>query len=288
MIDIREEMKNRWKIARSLPCRAILFDIDHNLGDEKGHVSSLIIDELSKLITERRVIIGFVTGRPEIQVEGQPREGKEIMIVVDEITKKVPSHLYKYILIYPEHAGYGKNIGTQEVYDFGFNKLMKSFPLESLHNYIAQAQWFDRIQKKHTGISLWAKNEFQNKQSIEGGVEFIKKWAILQKIENKIRILNGANRTVDILFKEVNKYRAITSLCDIFNMNENEIAASDDQADIGQTGFDLTNISLGFATNEFNPDFINTRQISTQLAFNKTKIEANIHLIKNLNFVPVF
>lgn len=282
------KMKKRWKEAQLYPCKAFLFDIDHNLGDKKGHVSEFIINELVKLTVEKKIIVGFVSGRPEKVEENQMKEGKEIMVVVNEIIKRVPFELHKYIVIFPEHAGYGKNIGTDELYDFGFSKLMSNFPLESLKAYAMGLKWFSRIHKKYTGLSIWAKEECQNKSTIEEGILFIKEWAMKQNLGDKINILNGADRTVDILFKEVNKSRAVVTVSKIFNIQMDEIATSDDQASYGQTGYELTNKTLGFATNEFESEIINTKQVSTLLAFNKVKIEANLHLFNSLNFVSAY
>ncbi len=281
------EMQKRWTQALKQPCKAMLFDIDKNLADEDGSVNSAVISALSDLVSKKKIILGFVSGRPEKTLYGNTRIGKEIMIVVEEILKCIPSEFSNYIVIFPEHAGYGKNIGSGEVYEFGFQKLMEEFPIENLIEYLSKLNWYDHIEIKKTGISIWSKEIFRNKNDIENGVLDVKRWSV-EKMNQQVKILNGANRTVDILFNEVNKVRSVLAVSQIFGIPPDQIATSDDQADIGQTGFDLTNKPLGFATNEFYSKYEHTNQIVTQFAFGKTQVEANLHIIQNLKFLPSF
>ncbi len=286
--DIGKIMKKRWKTALKMPCRAILFDIDKNLSDESGNVSKAVIAKLAAIVAEKKSILGFVSGRPERTKPHFVREGREIMIVAEQVMSHIPKALHDRLMIFPEHAGYGKNLGTGEYYDFGFESWMKTFPLRELEKLLSQTDWFDHNEVKKTGIAIWVKNQFRNKSDIDAEVRKVVRWAHDAGLSNDIKIMNGANRTVDILLRSVNKKRAVSAIGELFKIPVGEIATSDDQADINQTGHDFVDIPLGFATNEFDPHYQETEQIVTSAAFGMTKTEANLHIMKNLLFVPAF
>lgn len=119
-------------------------------------------------------------------------------------------------------------------------------------------------------------------------MQIVKKWLVELGVEKNYKVLNGANRTVDILTNGVDKSKSIEKIAELFNIPMIEIACSDDQGQSDQTAFNFLNHPLGFATRDFEEDINSTYQISTDLAFNLKGVEANKYIINNLKFKPYF
>lgn len=282
-LNLKEEHLLRYKNAKKKPISFMLFDIDHNIVDEKSQLPSCIIQAIIKLINEKGIGIGFVSGRPEKAFNSS---GQDIISILDKILPFIDNTHYEKIMIFPEYAGYGFNVGTRKLYDYGFIETFQKHK-QILAEHVSEEMfpWLDMVEYKSTGISLWVKQPICDENIIIKGLEDIK--LLLKKINlDKFYIaIDGAHRTIDILNKMVNKSRAIEEVEKIYKNLKGKIATSDDQADYNEGGYLFTNHPLGFATNSFYCE--STMQISTKLVINEIGVRANMKLLEELFFQPL-
>lgn len=283
LLNLKEAHLTRYKNAKKKPVSFMLFDIDHNIVDKNGQLPPYMIQAITKLINEKGIGIGFVSGRPE---KASIPNGQDIISILDKILPFIDHTQYEKIMIFPEYAGYGLNIGTQKLYDYGF---VSSFQRHKqvLAKHISEEiyPWLDRVEYKSTGISLWIKQPICDENLILKSLQDIN--LLLKKFNlDKFYIaIDGAHRTIDILHKMVNKARAIEEIAKIYKNSIGKIATSDDQANYNEGGYLFTNHPLGFATDSFY--YESTIQISTKLVLNETGVNANMKLLEELFFQPL-
>jgi hypothetical protein len=270
----------RYEEAKQLTVKFMLFDIDHNITTENNQVSDVIIIKLANLINLKRIGIGFVSGRPE---ENSNFNGQDIITVVNKLLPLIDPCLLKNLIIFPEYAGYGVNIGTGKIYDYGFIKSFeknKEILLTNLYNN--KYSWLSYIEIKRTGLSLWVKPRLCYRNNLAQYIDTIDTLLENLDLREEYVVINGAYRTVDILHNKVNKVRSREEIATIYKIPLESIATSDDQADHIEGGYLFTEHPLGFATGSFYKK--STKQIATKLSFNKIGIDANLKLINELHF----
>ena len=273
----------RYNNALENPVRFVLLDIDHNITDNNGAVPTSMYNILANLINNKNIGVGFVSGRPKnLTVPNS----NDIQTVVDRLLLETREELHKNIMVFPEHCGYGFSPYTDNEYDFGFIANFDN-SLDMLHSSISESGfvWLDFVETKKTSFALWIKPDYLDQKlmsSYVADVDNLIKSANLDKI---FKSVNGANRTVDILQKNVDKSRSINEVAKIFNIKPEEVATFDDQAGFGDTGYLLTEHVMGFATKSYYPDSKN--QISTKLAIDLTGVDAVSEILTNLKFLPL-
>lgn len=280
---LMQEHKIRWDIAKQKRVRFMLFDIDHNITNSAGCVPEFMIKLLAKLVNEKKIGIGFVSGRPEKTSLGH---GQDIRSVLDDLVAHIHSHNLKNIMIFPEYAGYALNVGTKAKYSYGFISIFNKYKQQILNEWNKRKyDWCDLIEHKHTSFSFWIKEALRKPQCLLKFQNEMQEILSELKLDEIFVAINGANRTIDILSKNVNKALSITEIAKIYNISKHEIATSDDQAGKNEAGFLFTNHDLGFATKSFNEE--SSGQISTFLALGLTGIDAVALTLNTLNFEPL-
>ncbi|WP_223068671.1 HAD family hydrolase [Paenibacillus caui] len=279
-IHLKEEHLARYEKAKKKAVRFMLFDIDHNITDGQNQVPEYITHEIANLLNVKGVGIGFVSGRPE---KALVPTGKDIISVVDVILPLIDANQLEKVIIFPEYAGYGVNIGSKKLTDYGFIDTFGKHK-SALIKYLDDERypWVDFIEDKRTGISLWIKPHLRDLSLIIQYIQDMNSVLEILGLSKEYIVIDGAHRTIDVLHKKVNKVRAIQEVANIYGILPEEIATSDDQADSNEGGYLFTNHPLGFATDSYYKE--SSAQISTKLAFNETGIHANMKLLKELVF----
>lgn len=282
-LDLKKEHLIRYKKAKQKPISFMLFDIDHNIVDSESQLPNYMIKEITRLINEKGIGIGFVSGRPR---KASIPNGQDINSILDKILPLIDCRQYTRIMIFPEYAGYGFNIGNEKLYDYGFVSSFEKHK-QSLIKDLKEKnyEWLDFIEYKCTSISLWIKPSLCNTNFILQRLDDINLLLKHLNLDKDYIAIDGAHRTIDILHRKVNKVRAIEEISKIYNIPTEKIATSDDQANYEEGGYLFTDHPLGFATDSFYNE--SSMQISTKLIFNEIGIGANMKLLQELSFQPL-
>ncbi|WP_108652662.1 HAD family hydrolase [Dongshaea marina] len=269
--------------ALSRPVKFFLFDIDHNLTDERGRVPESAIEKIAALVAEHGVGVGLVSGRPELSTL---EDGPDITQVIRQLQQHLSEEQQQKLVIFPEYAGYGREVGSKRLHDYGFMGLFeKSLPLLLEMIEDNRDDQFDFLEIKKTSLSIWLKPPFHRRDTVDRQVESYRQAMSKIPLCSQLMVINGANRTIDILPRAVNKQRAIAETAAIYRISVDTIATSDDQGAKDDAGHAFTDHALGFATRDFDPESV--RQISTRLCINQTGLEANLSLLERLQFTAL-
>lgn len=274
---------DRYKLALNMNVKFILLDIDHNITNSNGIIPVEIYDTLAHLLNYKKIGIGFVSGRPKSLTVPN---SNDIDTVVNILIEKTLPQFKQNIIIFPEHCGYGFIPATCQEYDYGFIAEFENskHKIADLINS-KKLSWLDFVEFKCTSFALWIKPACLDPEKMTQYLKEVDEIITISGLSASFKSVNGANRTVDILQRGVDKCRSIIETAKLFNISSEQIATFDDQAGHKDTGYLFTEHILGFATQSYHTDSI--KQISTRLTINLTGVEAVGTILTQLKFSPL-
>lgn len=266
--------------------KAIVFDIDETLTDDKANVPDEVISKIINLVNNGIYVV-LASGRVQKVSDEDVQKGiHSIEGVMAKIRAKVGNNdKLGYLLCFEENGAIGVNgFAAQDPrkkeFDLGVVKMEKEYQEEISMELIAKHP--DRLlypeHKKH-GVAIWIKEEYRTTEFIMSLVNETKALLTSKGLDFEVM---GTPVAVDIASKGVKKSNALRVLAEFFNIPESRVATVGDQSYPGGNDHSILERKGGFCVGEYV--FRDSLQVSLPMAIGLKGFRASLWLMDNLAF----